>query len=68
MSYNIKIMGHFIEVIGSQEDNLNIYIKYSYSVKSALLQLDFQNFARKLVIIAKIKNHKMSFTLNSDDV
>lgn len=26
MSYNIKIMGLFIKVIASQEDNLNIYI------------------------------------------
>lgn len=26
MSYDIKIMGHFIEVNGSQEDDLNIYI------------------------------------------
>lgn len=32
------------------------------------LQLDFQNLARKLVIIAKIKKHKMSFTFNLDDI
>lgn len=39
MSCNIEIMSDLIEVIGSQEDNLNIY---SHSVKSATLQMDFQ--------------------------
>lgn len=44
MSSNIKVIGHLIEVIGSQEDNLNIY---SHSVKSAISQLDFQKVCKE---------------------